>query len=206
MIHFIKGQLDTVSEQKIVVENQGMGYEILVPASVLSNLPAIGMDVKIYIYMHVREDALQLYGFTTKEEKEMFQLLITVNGIGPKGALGILSIMDVDALRFAILSEDAKSISKAPGIGGKTASKLILELKDKVDFEEAVDTMLTKGENAVAGVSAPAEDVGYRANDDIQALVALGYSSTEAVKAVKKVDLIQDMTTEEILKSSLKYL
>ncbi|MDY3775551.1 MAG: Holliday junction branch migration protein RuvA [Eubacterium sp.] len=206
MIHFIKGQLDTVSEQKIVVENQGMGYEILVPASVLSKLPAIGMDVKIYIYMHVREDALQLYGFTTKEEKEMFQLLITVNGIGPKGALGILSIMDVDALRFAILSEDAKSISKAPGIGGKTASKLILELKDKVDFEEAVDTMLTKGENAVAGVSAPAEDVGYRANDAIQALVALGYSSTEAVKAVKKVDLIQDMTTEEILKSSLKYL
>lgn len=206
MIHFIKGQLDTVSEQKIVVENQGMGYEILVPASVLSKLPAIGMDVKIYIYMHVREDALQLYGFTTKEEKEMFQLLITVNGIGPKGALGILSIMDVDALRFAILSEDAKSISKAPGIGGKTASKLILELKDKVDFEEAVDTVLTKGENAVAGVSAPAEDVGYRANDAIQALVALGYSSTEAVKAVKKVDLIQDMTTEEILKSSLKYL
>lgn len=206
MIHFIKGQLDMVSEQKIVVENQGMGYEILVPASVLSKLPAIGMDVKIYIYMHVREDALQLYGFTTKEEKEMFQLLITVNGIGPKGALGILSIMDVDALRFAILSEDAKSISKAPGIGGKTASKLILELKDKVDFEEAVDTVLTKGENAVAGVSAPAEDVGYRANDAIQALVALGYSSTEAVKAVKKVDLIQDMTTEEILKSSLKYL
>lgn len=206
MIHFIKGQLDTVSEQKIVVENQGMGYEILVPASVLSKLPAIGMDVKIYIYMHVREDALQLYGFTTKEEKEMFQLLITVNGIGPKGALGILSIMDVDALRFAILSEDAKSISKAPGIGGKTASKLILELKDKVDFEETVDTVLTKGENAVAGVSAPAEDVGYRANDAIQALVALGYSSTEAVKAVKKVDLIQDMTTEEILKSSLKYL
>lgn len=206
MIHFIKGQLDTVSEQKIVVENQGMGYEILVPASVLSKLPAIGMDVKIYIYMHVREDALQLYGFATKEEKEMFQLLITVNGIGPKGALGILSIMDVDALRFAILSEDAKSISKAPGIGGKTASKLILELKDKVDFEEAVDTMLTKGENAVAGVSVPAEDVGYRANDAIQALVALGYSSTEAVKAVKKVDLIQDMTTEEILKSSLKYL
>ena len=206
MIHFIKGQLDTVSEQKVVVENQGMGYEILVPASVLSKLPAIGMDVKIYIYMHVREDALQLYGFTTKEEKEMFQLLITVNGIGPKGALGILSIMDVDALRFAILSEDAKSISKAPGIGGKTASKLILELKDKVDFEETVDTVLTKGENAVAGVSAPTEDVGYRANDDIQALVALGYSSTEAVKAVKKVDLIQDMTTEEILKSSLKYL
>ena len=203
MIHFIKGQLDTVAEQQIVVENRGIGYEILVPASVIQKLPRIGNEVKIYTYMHVREDAMQLYGFMTKDEREMFQLLITVNGIGPKGALGILSIMDTDALRFAILSDDAKSISKAPGIGEKTASKLILELKDKVDFEEAVDTMLTQGEqNAADG----AGDVGYRANDAIQALVALGYSSTEAVKAVKKVTLTEEMTTEDILKASLKYL
>ena len=198
MIHFIKGQLDTVAEQQIVVENRGIGYEILVPASVI--------QVKIYTYMHVREDAMQLYGFMTKDEREMFQLLITVNGIGPKGALGILSIMDTDALRFAILSDDAKSISKAPGIGAKTASKLILELKDKVDFEEAVDTMLTQGEQNAAEAAAGAGDVGYRANDAIQALVALGYSSTEAVKAVKKVTLTEEMTTEDILKASLKYL
>ncbi len=204
MIHFIKGQLDTVAEQQIVVENRGIGYEILVPASVIQKLPRIGNEVKVYTYMHVREDAMQLYGFTTKDEREMFQLLITVNGIGPKGALGILSIMDTDALRFAILSDDAKSISKAPGIGAKTASKLILELKDKVDFEEAVDTMLTQGEQMAA--EAAAGDVGYRANDAIQALVALGYSSTEAVKAVKKVTLTDEMTTEDILKASLKYL
>ena len=204
MIHFIKGQLDTVAEQQIVVENRGIGYEILVPASVIQKLPRIGNEVKVYTYMHVREDAMQLYGFTTKDEREMFQLLITVNGIGPKGAVGILSIMDTDALRFAILSDDAKSISKAPGIGAKTASKLILELKDKVDFEEAVDTMLTQGEQMAA--EAAAGDVGYRANDAIQALVALGYSSTEAVKAVKKVTLTDEMTTEDILKASLKYL
>ena len=111
MIHFIKGQLDTVAEQQIVVENRGIGYEILVPASVIQKLPRIGNEVKIYTYMHVREDAMQLYGFMTKDEREMFQLLITVNGIGPKGALGILSIMDTDALRFAILSDDAKSIT-----------------------------------------------------------------------------------------------
>ena len=154
MIHFIKGQLDTVAEQQIVVENRGIGYEILVPASVIQKLPRIGNEVKIYTYMHVREDAMQLYGFMTKDEREMFQLLITVNGIGPKGALGILSIMDTDALRFAILSDDAKSISKAPGIGAKTASKLILELKDKVDFEEAVDTMLTQGEQNAAEAAA----------------------------------------------------
>ncbi len=206
MIHFIKGQLDMVAEQQIVVENRGIGYEILVPASVIQKLPRIGNEVKIYTYMHVREDAMQLYGFMTKDEREMFQLLITVNGIGPKGALGILSIMDTDALRFAILSDDAKSISKAPGIGAKTASKLILELKDKVDFEEAVDTMLTQGEQNAAEVAAGAGDVGYRANDAIQALVALGYSSTEAVKAVKKVTLTDEMTTEDILKASLKYL
>ena len=195
MIHFIKGQLDTVAEQQIVVENRGIGYEILVPASVIQKLPRIGNEVKIYTYMHVREDA-----------REMLQLLITVNGIGPKGALGILSIMDTDALRFAILSDDAKSISKAPGIGAKTASKLILELKDKVDFEEAGDTMLTQGEQNAAEAAAGAGDVGYRANDAIQALVALGYSSTEAVKAVKKVTLTEEMTTEDILKASLKYL
>ena len=206
MIHFIKGQLDTVAEQQIVVENRGIGYEILVPASVIQKLPRIGNEVKIYTYMHVREDAMQLYGFMTKDEREMFQLLITVNGIGPKGALGILSIMDTDALRFAILSDDAKSISKAPGIGAKTASKLILELKDKVDFEEAVDTMLTQGEQNAAEAAAGAGDVGCRANDAIQALVALGYSSTEAVKAVKKVTLTEEMTTEDILKASLKYL
>ncbi|HBZ63547.1 MAG TPA: Holliday junction branch migration protein RuvA [Lachnospiraceae bacterium] len=193
-----------MAEQQIVVENRGIGYEILVPASVIQKLPRIGNEVKVYTYMHVREDAMQLYGFTTKDEREMFQLLITVNGIGPKGALGILSIMDTDALRFAILSDDAKSISKAPGIGAKTASKLILELKDKVDFEEAVDTMLTQGEQMAA--EAAAGDVGYRANDAIQALVALGYSSTEAVKAVKKVTLTDEMTTEDILKASLKYL
>ena len=187
MIHFIKGQLDTVAEQQIVVENRGIGYEILVPASVIQKLPRIGNEVKIYTYMHVREDAMQLYGFMTKDEREMFQLLITVNGIGPKGALGILSIMDTDALRFAILSDDAKSISKAPGIGAKTASKLILELKDKVDFEEAVDTMLTQGEQNAAEAAAGAGDVGYRANDAIQALVALGYSGiTEAVEDRKE--------------------
>ena len=212
MIHFIKGQLDTVAEQQIVVENRGIGYEILVPASVIQKLPRIGNEVKIYTYMHVREDAMQLYGFMTKDEREMFQLLITVNGIGPKGALGILSIMDTDALRFAILSDDAKSISKAPGIGAKTASKLILELKDKVDFEEAVDTMLTADKFLKGGMMGDqiimfiSQIFNGLKIGSVYSLVALGYSSTEAVKAVKKVTLTEEMTTEDILKASLKYL
>ncbi len=205
MIHFVKGELDTIEEQTIVVENNGVGFEILVPLSVISNLPQTGNEVKIYTYTYVREDALQLYGFLTRDELAMFKLLITVNGIGPKGALGILSVMDADALRFAIMADDAKSIAKAPGIGAKTASKLILELRDKVDFEEAVDNVLTKGEAKVAAQTS-GNDVGYAANEAIQALVALGYTSTEAVKAVKKVELTPDMTVEDILKAGLKNL
>ncbi|MCI8364673.1 MAG: Holliday junction branch migration protein RuvA [Eubacterium sp.] len=203
MIHFVKGRLDTVSENMVVVENSGIGFEIMVPLSVVSSLPQTGNEVKIYTYTYVREDALQLYGFLTRDELSMFRLLITVSGIGPKGALGILSVMDADALRFAILADDAKSISKAPGIGAKTASKLILELKDKMDFEEAVTHVLDQGQaEAAGGVS----DGGMAANDAIQALVALGYTSTEAVRAVKKVEIMADMTVEDILKAGLKNL
>ena len=121
MIAFVKGILDSVSEDKIIVENQNIGFEILVPGSVVSELPQVGNTVKIYTYTYVREDALQLYGFLTKDSMDMFKLLITVNGIGPKAALGILTAMDTDALRLAILSDDAKTIAKAPGIGPKTA-------------------------------------------------------------------------------------
>lgn len=202
MIYFIKGELAIVQENRIVVENGGIGYQILVPLSVASNLPPAGSEVKIYTYTYVREDAFQLYGFLTNDELEMFQLLITVNGIGPKGALGILSAMDVDSLRFAILSDDAKTISKAPGIGGKTASKLILELKDKVNFEEAVESVLDSS-HAAGGAAGDKGDAG---NDAIQALVALGYTATEAVKAVKRVEFTEEMTVEDILKAALKNL
>ena len=139
MIAFIKGILNTVSEDRIVVENNGVGFEILVPGSVVGALPQVGNEVKIYTYTYVREDALQLYGFLTRDELDMFKLLITVSGIGPKGALGILTVMDADTLRFAILSDDSKSIAKAPGIGAKTASKLILELKDKCHLEDMLE-------------------------------------------------------------------
>lgn len=207
MIYFVKGILDAVSENSIIVENQGIGFEILVPLSVVSNLPQTGNEVKIYTYTYVREDALQLYGFLTKDELSMFKLLITVNGIGPKAALGILSVMDADALRFAILADDAKSIAKAPGIGPKTASKLILELKDKMDFEEAVEGMLDKGQaNAASATASDRGDSGVAANEAIQALVALGYTSTEAVKAVKRVTITPDMSVEDILKAGLKNL
>lgn len=203
MIAFVKGILDTAKEDRIVIDHHGMGLEILVPGSILQELPQIGNEVKIYTYMHVREDAMQLFGFLTRDEKEMFKLLITVNGVGPKGALGILSVMDVDTLRFAIISDDAKSISKAPGIGNKTASKVILELKDKCHLEDMLDQTAETRED-MEGSPVSGEDNKEARNDAIQALVALGYSATEAARAVRAVSVTADMTVEDILKQSLK--
>lgn len=198
MLAFVKGKLDTVTGDYIIVENQGNGYEILVPGSVIQAMPQVGNEVKIYTYLYVREDVLQLYGFLTKDQLDMFKLLITVNGIGPKGALGILTVMDVDALRLAILSDDAKSIAKSPGIGAKTAGKLILELKDKCHLEDILDS----GGDRTSPLAETA-DSGAR-NDAIQALVALGYSASEAAAAVRKVKASEDMSVEDILKQSLK--
>lgn len=204
MIAFVKGRLDTVCEDRIIMENQGIGYEILVPGSVLSSLSSTGQEMKIYTYTYVREDALQLYGFLTRDELNMFRLLITVSGIGPKGALGILSVMDVDTLRFAILAGDSKAIAKAPGIGAKTAAKLILELKDKCSVED----MLDSGEKRQSGVGDTGASGGTNAaqGEAIEALVALGYSATEATAAVRKTEVTEDMTVEDILKLSLKNL
>lgn len=198
MLAFVKGKLDTVTGDYIIVENQGNGYEILVPGSVIQAMPQVGNEVKIYTYLYVREDVLQLYGFLTKDQLDMFKLLITVNGIGPKGALGILTVMDVDALRLAILSDDAKSIAKSPGIGAKTAGKLILELKDKCHLEDILDS----GGDRTSPLAETADSSAR--NDAIQALVALGYSASEAAAAVRKVKVSEDMSVEDILKQSLK--
>ena len=163
-------------------------------------LPADGEEVKIHTYLNVREDAMQLYGFLTGEDLQVFRLLIGVSGIGPKGGLSILSQMSADDLRFAVMSGDAKAISAAPGIGKKTAEKLIIELKDKLDIEEILN-------HSVEDSVQPAGD--YSTNEvqseAIQALVALGYGSTESMKAVKKVQ-IENATVEDILKAALKNL
>ncbi len=203
MIAFVKGILDLVEEDRIIIDHQGMGLELLVPGSILPALPQVGNEVKIYTYMHVREDAIQLFGFRTLDEKDMFRLLITVNGVGPKGALGILSVMDVDSLRFAILSDDAKSISRAPGIGSKTAGKVILELKDKCHLEDMLGNLADTGEEQPAAAVSGEEEREAR-NDAVQALVALGYTAAEAARAVRAVKTTADMTVEEILKQSLK--
>ncbi|WP_167956717.1 Holliday junction branch migration protein RuvA [Anaerosporobacter faecicola] len=200
MISFIKGELDSIYEDGIVVACNGIGYDIKVPLSVMNELPSTGEEVKIYTYLYVREDILALYGFLSRDDLQVFKLLITVNGIGPKGALGILSTITPDDLRFAVLADDAKAIAKAPGIGAKTASKLILELKDKLKLEDAFEQKLSK--TSVEGKEASTETNAK--NEAIQALVALGYSNTEALKAVRGIDITPEMDTEDILKLSLK--
>lgn len=201
MISYIKGELITFTETGIVVEANNIGYEINVPLSVMNELPNIGSEIKIYTYLYVREDAMKLYGFLTKDDLMVFKLLITVNGIGPKGALGILSTIAPDDLRFAVLSDDVKAISKAPGIGTKTAGKLILELKDKLKLEDAFEKRLEKTESV--GNNAVSSDIRGEA---VMALTALGYSNTDAMKAVRQVSITDDMTVEDVLKLSLKFI
>ena len=142
MISYIKGPLTAIEEDVIVVEAGGVGMGIHVPLSVLDRLPGIGREVTVYTYFQVREDAMSLYGFLNRQDRDMFRQLIGVNGVGPKAALGILSTMTPDDLRMAIVTGDAKAISRAPGIGPKTAQRLILDLKDKISMEEVLGLSL----------------------------------------------------------------
>jgi len=208
MIAYIKGILADIKEDGIVVEAGSIGYNIQVSGNVIGMLPGIGSEVKIHTYTHVREDAFLLYGFLTKDDLEIFKKCITVSGIGPKGALAILSVMDADSLRFAIISGDAKAIAKAPGVGARTAERLILELKDKVKIEDT----LVGGEIAIGNMAGTASESGANGSinamkkDAVEALVALGYSSTEALKAVNQIEDLEGMDSEAILKAALKYI
>ena len=198
MYSYITGILTEMKPDRIVVENSGIGYNISIPSRILSLLPGIGEKVKIYTYLNVREDCFNLFGFLTPDELEIFKLLINVSGIGPKGGLAVLSYLSPDDLRFAILSEDVKAISQAPGIGAKTAKRLIIELKDKIDIEDT----LSAPEGSVSAVS----DAGQAGRDALEALTALGYSASEAAKVLSGIDITPESTAEDILKSALKEL
>ena len=200
VISYVKGALAEKSGDRIVVEAGPVGLGIYVPLSVLEVLPPLGEEVKIYTYLQVREDDLSLYGFLDRQDLDMFRRLIGVNGIGPKGALGILSALSPDDLRLAILTGDAKAISKAPGVGAKTAQRIILDLKDKVSAEEMLASVADTEERTSVPLM---QEAGREA---ATALVALGYSNLEASKAVKNVQITEDMDAEAVLRASLKYL
>ena len=194
MIGFVEGIIDYIDVDKVVVNNNGVGYNVFMPASQIDTLN-VDETVRVFTYLNVREDAMQLFGFLTRDDLEVFKLLITVNGIGPKGGLAVLSTITTDDLRVAVISEDAKAISKAPGIGAKTAQKVIIELKDKLNLEDVLEPKL---------------DANFQVNDNnsmseaVMALVALGYSQADAYRAVKSIDNIEELDVENVIKMALK--
>lgn len=202
MLSYIIGEVSEISADTVVVENNGIGFNIKTSAMTIDSLPPVGDMVRIYTYLHVREDAMQIFGFLSKDELEVFKLLLNVNGIGPKGALGILSAISTDDLRFAVLSDDVNLIKSCPGVGAKTAQKLIIELKDKLRLEDAFE-MAVNNNNKKNTVQ---DNTVIVMNEAVEALVSLGYSSKDAIAAVKKVENIQNKNSEQILKEALKGL
>ncbi len=200
MISYIRGELIAIEEEKVIVDVNGVGFGIFMPGQAMNLLPPIGEEVKLHTYMNVREDAMQLFGFLTRDDLNVFKLVIGVSGIGPKGGLSILSHLSPDELRFAVMSHDVKAISGAPGIGKKTAEKLIIELKDKLSIEDVLERTVERDSHAISSTNNQIH------TEAVQALVALGYGNTEALKAVKKVDTSEDMTVEDVLKQALKYI
>ena len=204
MIAFIKGTVDSLSEGKMILESHGIGYELNIPASMFDAGIREGEELKIYTHMSVREDGISLFGFLSREDLEIYRMLIGVSGIGPKAALAVLSTLTADNLRFAVLSEDVQAIAKTPGIGKKTAQKLILELKDKLSLEEAFEARLENSQAKAAAGAAP--DLSEARNEAVEALTALGYSASDSLKAVRKVEAADGMNVEDILKAALKYI
>ncbi len=208
MIAYIKGVVEEVTQTSAIIDVGGIGYEILISPDTASRMQGRGEEAKLFTYMYVREDQFALYGFLGKEELELFKQLITVSGIGPKGGLSILSAMSSDDLRFAILAGDAKSISRAPGIGKKTAERLILDLRDKLKMpgEEEEDGGLIHASSAGNGAGNAADSKDVR-TEAAEALVALGYSRAEALKAVRTAAAgAPEADTEMILKAALKLM
>ena len=202
MLSYIIGEVAEISADTVVIENNGIGFNIKTSAMTIDSLPPVGDMVRIYTYLHVREDAMQIFGFLSKDELEVFKLLLNVNGIGPEGALGILSAISTDDLRFAVLSDDVNLIKSCPGVGAKTAQKLIIELKDKLRLEDAFE-MAVNNNNKKNTVQ---DNTVIVMNEAVEALVSLGYSSKDAIAAVKKVENIQNKNSEQILKEALKGL
>ena len=198
MIQYIRGTLADMDEESVIIDHQGIGFQVYISGQTFEYLPAVGSEIKMYIYFQVKEDAFSLYGFLTKDDLRIFKLLIGVNGVGPKGALAILSVLSADNLRFAVISDDAKAISKAPGIGVKTAQRIVLELKDKLKLEDAFHTQEELVKNPQIE-----QEKGVR-QEALLALTALGYSSSEASQVLSGIEITPETDVEEVLKLALR--
>lgn len=199
MYEYIRGQFQGINKDYVVIELNNIGYKIFTSGNTISNMPKVSEEVLLYLEQIVREDFIGLYGFTTKEELEMFKLLLSINGVGAKAALSLLSISTVNNLKYAIMMGDEKHITRAPGIGKKTAQRIILELKDKLKPDELVPE---EGQ-LIEGID-DNTDYSFNINETLSALVALGYTEKEAQKALEKID--KTLSLENMIKESLKLL
>ncbi len=190
MIAGVKGTIESIGSNWVIIDVGGISFQVFLPTSTLSTLSVVGQQAKLHTHLHVREDNLALYGFGSARELALFQTLITVKGIGPKIGLAILSAMDVDQITMAIASGDANLLTAVPGIGKKTADRIVLELKDKV----GESWMLTQDLESVQGNS-----------EVVAALTSLGYSVTEATRAVATLPTSSKLSLEEKIKMALKY-
>ena len=195
MFAYIEGTVDQITEQGIVLDHQGMGYELVMPASDLGRLSGRRDMLRVYTYFQASENGVFLYGFLSREAKELFLLLTSVNSVGPKAAISILGTLSAEDLRFAIIGEDVKALSAAPGVGSKIAKRIILDLKDKIDTAEAIEARFEGGSGE------PSEK-----RDATEALVALGYSSSEVLHAFSQMEISEDMTAEVLIREALKHL
>lgn len=202
MYAYIEGVVAEIGEKTAVIDNHGIGYEIFMPLTSLQKL-VHNETVKVYTYYQSNDNGTALFGFLSKEEKRIFTLLISVSGVGPKGAISILSVLSAEDLTYAIIGENVKAITAAPGIGTKAAQKIIVELRDKLDLEDAV--MESIGGNAT-GTNSSQSSFGAMKNNVLLGLTALGFSNADAIKALNEVEVYEDMTEETLLKEALNKL
>lgn len=199
MYEYIKGKYIGINKDYVIVENNGIGYRVFTSGATMAEMPKVSEEVMLYLEQIVREDFIGIYGFSTREELEMFKLLLSINGVGAKAALSLLSISRINNLRYAILMGDEKHLCRAPGIGKKTAGRIILELKDKIKTDDVVE-----GVDIQEGFTDISPSNANIVGEALGALLALGYSEKEAETALKKVDKTQ--TVENIIKESLRVL
>ena len=196
MYEYIKGKYIGINKDYVIVENSGIGYKIFTSGATMSSMPKNGEEIMLYLEQIVREDFIGLYGFDSKEELEMFKLLLTVSGVGPKAALSLLSISRVNNLKYAIMIGDEKHICRGVGIGKKTAARIILEIKDKLKPDELLDSSVE--------IDAQDNENVMALSEALSALIALGYSEKEAESVLKKID--KNDSVENIIKNALKAL
>ncbi|HOJ11521.1 MAG TPA: Holliday junction branch migration protein RuvA [Clostridiales bacterium] len=200
MISYIKGTLEYKHTDYVIVEVHGIGYKVFTSLSTIQSIGQVGSQVKLHTYLQVREDNISLYGFATPEELKMLELLLKVSGIGPKVSISIMSNLSPSKFSLAVITDDVKTLTKVPGVGNKTAQRIILELKDKIRKEQGDISDFASTED-----SSVVDRAGMKASEAITALMVLGYTALEANRAVSAV-YSEELDLETVIKNSLKKL